>query len=76
MKHPFFVYFSAAKGIKSVREHVTNVAEHLRVPVSAEAFRTLMVEGILRSGDRRYKPGLSDIKRIEQIADSKFRTWD
>ena len=65
-----------SKGIKSVREHVTNVAEHLRVPVSAEAFKTLMVEGILRSDDRCYKPSLGDIKRIEQIADSKFRTWE
>lgn len=65
-----------SKGIKSVRERVTRIADHLKEPMDEAAFRDFMVKSILRTGTSVYRPSSFDIRRIEEIADKKFRTWE
>ncbi|WP_428768169.1 lipoate--protein ligase [Treponema sp. HNW] len=65
-----------SKGIKSVRERVTRIADHLKTPMNETAFRDFMVQSILQTGASVYRPSFSDIRRIEEIADKKFRTWE
>ena len=68
-------YKIVSKGIKSVRERVTNIADHMKVQVSHEEFKELMVQHILKDG-QRYTLTDAEKARIEEIADEKFRSRD
>ena len=67
-------YKIRSKSIKSVRDRVTNIREHLPADMTAEAFKVRMVEGILRrSGNAaEYHPTKEDLRRIRELADEKF----
>ena len=65
----------ASKSIKSVRERVTNISEHLPVPMDKEAFRLHMIRAILGDGTT-YVATEEDRAAIERIADEKFRPWE
>lgn len=65
-----------SKGIKSVRERVTNVADNLDKKISTIEFRDLMVSYLLKDAKGTYKLNEKDILRVKEIADSKFRTWE
>lgn len=65
-----------SKGIKSVRERVTRIADHLAEPPDETAFKNAMVESILQNGASVYRLLPGDIECIERIADTKFRSWD
>ena len=64
-----------SKSIKSVRERVTNIAEHLPSPLSPEAFKELMVSSIL-GGGTRFEPDGGDWNRIREIARERFDSWE
>ena len=64
----------SSKSIKSVRERVTNLAEHLPQVTSPEDFKEKMVSAILRGG-ARYTLTAEDIAAAERIADERFRPW-
>ena len=66
-------YKIVSKSIKSVRDRVTNICEHLDDPVSAEDFKKLMVSHIMRGSDRVYEPTPEEQKRIRIIAREKFQ---
>ena len=69
-------YKIVSKSIKSVRDRVTNISDHLREPLDAEAFKELMIRHIMRGSTRRYEVTEEDRKQIEQIADERFRSWE
>lgn len=69
-------YKIISKGIKSVRERVTNISEHLTRDISPEAFKSLMVERIRKGSAKEYVLTDADRARIEEIADQSFRTWE
>lgn len=68
-------YKIISKGIKSVRERVTNISDHLPKPVDSLKFKELMVKSIMNGSDNEYKLTDEDIKRINEIAKEKFETW-
>lgn len=66
-------YKIISKSIKSVRDRVTNISEHLKEPVSAEEFKKLMVSHIMHGSENTYVPTPEETLRIEEIAREKFR---
>jgi lipoyltransferase and lipoate-protein ligase len=65
-----------SKGIKSVRERVTNVAEHLKKNVDSVGFKNIMIESLLKGTNNVYKLNEYDIRRIDEIAKEKFESWE
>lgn len=64
-----------SKGIKSVRQRVTNVSEHLKKRMTSVEFRDAMLSHLLRGADT-YELSKADIDRISEIKQSKFDTWE
>ncbi|MCF2641676.1 lipoate--protein ligase [Roseburia hominis] len=70
-------YKIISKGIKSVRERVTNISEHLPHPITPKEFKTQMIESIMGgAGYKTYILNDADRVRIEELAISKFKNWD
>ena len=69
-------YKIISKSIKSVRDRVTNISEHLSRPMSAEEFKRHMIRYIMHGSDRAYELTEQDRKEIERIADERFRPWE
>jgi len=67
-----------SKSIKSVRERVTNLREHLPVgtDLSYEAFKHHMITAVAGDPVNEYRMTDADVLRIEQIAEEKFRGYD
>ena len=65
-------YKILSKSIKSVRDRVTNISEHLPVPMSGECFRDRMVRGIMGDSDRCYVLKKEEEARVREIAAEKF----
>lgn len=67
----------ASKGVKSVRSRVTNINDHLKVPVSMEYFKQVLTETIIEEENDIYKYDLSreDLEQIEQLKENKYSTW-
>ncbi len=68
-------YKIISKGIKSVRERVTNIREHLPCDMSAEDFKAKIVSNIMRGGEI-YGLTQAEHDRIAVIADERFRNND
>lgn len=64
-----------SKGIKSVRDRVTNIAEHLAEPLDELEFKKIMVQSILNGSKKEYRLIQADIDRINEIAKEKFQSW-
>lgn len=64
-----------SKSIKSVRQRVTNISEHLPAPMDIEEFKDRMVAAILGDG-KRYCMTEADKARVNAIADEMFRPWE
>ncbi len=64
-----------SKGIKSVRQRVTNIAEHLEHQMSSIEFRDLMLDFLLKDM-QKYTLTKEDLVRINQIKESKFESWE
>ncbi len=70
-------YKITSKSIKSVRERVTSIREHLEHDIDADEFKRLMVEHIMDG--KSYKTyTISDEEKVilEKIADERFRPWE
>ncbi|QPM66873.1 lipoate--protein ligase [Atribacter laminatus] len=65
-----------SKSIKSVRDRVTNISEHLAIPIDGLEFKKLMVQSIMNNSNHEYKLNEKDINRINEIAKEKFESWD
>ncbi|MGN0483628.1 MAG: lipoate--protein ligase [Lachnospiraceae bacterium] len=67
-------YKITSKGIKSVRERVTNISEHLPKPVSSASFQTQMVQHIMGGSTyKTYTLTEQDRIRVEALAEKHFR---
>ncbi|MDL2262040.1 lipoate--protein ligase [Bacteroidales bacterium OttesenSCG-928-I21] len=65
-----------SKGIKSVRERVTNIKPFLNNPnISSLEFKNKMIELLRENIDIKYLSS-KDIEKIEKIEKEKFLTWD
>ncbi len=68
-----------AKGIKSVRQRVTNIKEHMQDSPNKDldslGFRDLMLEYLQKDMDGKYDLTDDELKRINEIADD-FRSWE
>lgn len=63
-----------AKGIKSVRSRVTNVAEHLTETMTSEDFRDRMLATLTKDMGT-YELNDKDMARIQAIKAAQFDTW-
>ena len=69
-------YKILSKSIKSVRDRVTNISEHLPFPMDAESFKDIMVHHIMNSSTDTYTLTPADDARIRAIAREQFRSWE
>ena len=69
-------YKIISKSIKSVRDRVTNISEHLPAPMDAEAFKQQVVRHILNGSTETYAVTPKDDARIRQLAQERFANWD
>lgn len=65
-----------SKSIKSVRDRVTNIKDHLKTELDAETFKQHMVSFIMKGSDKTYGVTPEDEAAIQKIADEKFRPWE
>lgn len=64
-----------SKGIQSVRERVTNVMDHMAVPMTSLEFRDAMLDVLLKDMDI-YHLTHKDIQRVCEIKAAQFDTWE
>lgn len=69
-------YKMISRGIQSVRDRVTNISDHVKIPFSSIDFKNLMVESLLGESGRRYSLTAADTKRVQELAKSRFESWD
>ncbi|MBU5434267.1 lipoate--protein ligase [Pseudoflavonifractor sp. MSJ-37] len=69
-------YKIVSKSIKSVRDRVTNISEHLPTPMDDEAFKDAMVRHIMAGSSDVYQVTPEDEARIQTIARERFQSWD
>lgn len=69
-------YKILSKSIKSVRDRVTNIAEHLPQPMDVEAFKETMVRYILGENPQFYQLTPEDDARIRTLAQEQFASWE
>lgn len=64
-----------SKGIKSVRDRVTNISEHLPYPMTMEEFKDVMVKNITHGENKTYAFTRVDLARIKEIEAERFNNW-
>lgn len=66
------------RGVKSVPNRVTNISEHLSEKITLDEFTDRIMDYITSSfGEaRRYEFTEEDLKKIQEIRDEKYSTWD
>ena len=64
------------KGIRSVRQRVTNLKEHLSEDMDTEGFRDRLLTQMLRPGVKKRSLTAEDVLRIEREHASMFRSWE
>ena len=65
-----------SKSIRSVRERVTNISEHLKAPMDAEAFKRHLLRFVMGEDSARYELTDEDRAEIERFAREKLATWE
>lgn len=68
-------YKILSKSIKSVRDRVTNISEHLPKKLTAEQFKACMVRHLMRGSTAVYQLTREDDARIRQLAEERFASW-
>lgn len=64
-----------SKGIKSVKERVTNVADYITKEMTSEQFRDIMLLYLLKDM-QTYTLTQHDIEKVEKIKQEQFDTWE
>ena len=64
-----------SKGIKSVRQRVTNIADYLDKKISSIEFRDVMLKFLLKDMET-YELTQKDIERVEEIKRAQFDQWE
>ena len=65
-----------SKSVRSVRERVTNISEHLARPMDAEAFGRRVVDSVMGDTGGRYELTGEDRAEIARIARETFASWE
>lgn len=65
-----------SKSIRSVRDRVTNIADHLPEPVAPEVFKDRLIDSIMHGNRREYVLTDADRARIAAIAEERFTGWE
>ncbi|GIP17915.1 lipoate--protein ligase [Paenibacillus montaniterrae] len=67
-----------SKSTKSVRSRVANISEFLREPLTIEQFRLKILHSIFAGHDEvpSYKLTEEDWKKVYQLADERYRSWE
>ncbi|WP_139856269.1 lipoate--protein ligase [Aequorivita sinensis] len=67
-----------SKGHKSVRSRVANISEFLNKPLTIEAFRTLLLEGLYEESEpfETYRLTADEWKAVHQLKEEKYDSWD
>jgi lipoate-protein ligase A len=65
------------KAVKSVPKRVTNISDHLKVPITLEEFTQKIMDHIVSTHEdcRLYEFTKSDLSAIKKIRDQKYATW-
>ncbi len=69
-------YKIISKSIKSVRDRVTNISEHLKTPMDPDEFKRYLIGYIMGEKDTFYELTEADRAVIQHIADTKFSAWE
>jgi len=66
------------KAVKSVPKRVTNIAEHLKIPITLEEFTQKIMDHIISTHDDcvPYEFSPADLAAIKKIRDEKYATWE
>ncbi len=67
-----------SKGIKSVRNRVTNISDYLKEKISLEDFRKALIISMFDEDEinvQNYKLTDEDLCIIQKLRDSKYNTW-
>lgn len=66
------------KAVKSIPKRVTNISDHLPMPLSIEEFTQKIMEHIVATipGCKPYTFTEADLKAIGEIRDKKYATWE
>jgi len=66
------------RGTKSIPRRVTNISNHLKEPLSLEAFTERIMNHILSTfpDAKRYAFSEKDLAAIQKIRDEKYATWE
>lgn len=66
------------RAVKSVPNRVTNISEHLKEKISLDEFTDRIMEYITSTFEdaRMYEFTEEDLKKIQEIRDSKYSTWE
>ncbi|KAF5070325.1 Lipoate-protein ligase LplJ [anaerobic digester metagenome] len=67
-------YKILSKSIKSVRDRVTNIQDHLDYAIEPEAFKQHMVKYMMNGSTSTYELSGEERRHIQQLADVKFRS--
>ncbi|MFK3831060.1 lipoate--protein ligase [Staphylococcus saprophyticus] len=67
-----------SKGIKSVRSRVANISEFLDEPLDIDRFKEIIIKTIFGEATQveEYILTDDDWKKIEQLSNEKYRTWE
>ncbi|ARJ14372.1 lipoate--protein ligase [Staphylococcus lugdunensis] len=66
-----------SKGIKSVRKRVANIEEFLTEKITIEEFKQIILKTIFGEHEvEEYHLTDDDWKKIEQLSNEKYRTWE
>ncbi|NLB32195.1 MAG: lipoate--protein ligase [Tissierellia bacterium] len=68
-------YKIISKGIKSVKERVTNISDYLSESIDTMMFKDIMVKSIMNKSKNEYKLTDEDMAKISKIAKEKFESW-
>lgn len=66
----------ASKSSKSVRSRVGNIYDFLPEKMELEAFKEILKQQLLNDGALRQELEAEELAQIEQLADSKYRSYD
>lgn len=69
-------YKIISKSIKSVRDRVTNISDHLDSEISPEKFKEIMISHIMKGSGKSYALTPEDIEEISVIREQKLSNWD
>ncbi|MBK6347102.1 MAG: lipoate--protein ligase [Bacteroidales bacterium] len=66
------------KAVKSVRSRVTNISEHLQIPMTVLEFRDHIMNHIVETtaNSQLYSFTEEDIRSISRLRDEKYITWE